>query len=125
MANPAGPGDGSAAAPAPTFEDAYAELEQTAQALQQGQLSLDDTLRLYERGCFLARYCLEKLEGVELKISQLMARADGSFTTRPIASEKDVVPSGFQVAPEAAAGSSDSPDEAEEEFLKEQRELFD
>src|SRR5437868_9336357 len=75
-----------------TFELAYAELEQTAQSLQQGQLSLDETLRLYERGSFLARFCLEKLDGVELKISQLMAKADGTFATRPISSEKDVMP---------------------------------
>src|SRR5438552_16012776 len=56
-----------------TFEQAYAELEQTATALQQGQLSVDGTLRLYERGSFLARFCLEKLDGVELKVSQLLS----------------------------------------------------
>ena len=97
-----------------TFEQAYAELEQTAQSLQQGNLSLDDTLKLYERGSFLARWCLEKLDGVELKVSQLLARSDGSFATRPIASEKDVT------LPEPA-----SEPELEDPALKEQRELFE
>ncbi len=97
-----------------SFEQAYAELEQTAQALQQGNLSLDDTLKLYERGSFLARWCLEKLDGVELKVSQLLARSDGSFGTRPIASEKDVTP------PEPPP--AEPPDD---EALKEQKELFE
>ena len=109
-----------------TFEQAYAELEQTAQALQQGQLSLDDTLRLYERGSLLARYCLQKLEGVELKVAQLLTRADGSFTTKPIASEKDVTPPEPQPAeaaptPRPAAAT----DPVDEDALREQKELFD
>jgi exodeoxyribonuclease VII small subunit len=100
-----------------TFEQAYAELEQTAQALQQGQLSLDETLRLYERGSFLARYCLQKLEGVEMKITQLMSRADGTYTAKPIASEKDITP------PEPTQPEPQPPpDEAD---LQEQKELFE
>jgi exodeoxyribonuclease VII small subunit len=98
-----------------TFEQAYAELEQTAQALQQGQLALDDTLRLYERGSLLARYCLQKLEGVELKVAQLLTRADGSYATKPVASEKDVTPPEPQPAEPAAPpaiASSDHPDDA-------------
>jgi exodeoxyribonuclease VII small subunit len=106
-----------------TFEQAYAELEQTAQALQQGQLSLDDTLKLYERGSFLARFCLEKLDGVELKVSQLLARGDGTYGTRPIVSEKDVTP------PEPSPPSSppQMPDAEPEDdvFSKGQRELFE
>jgi exodeoxyribonuclease VII small subunit len=102
-----------------TFEQAYAELEQTAQALQQGQLSLDETLRLYERGSFLARYCLQKLEGVELKVTQLLSRGDGSYTTRSITSEKDVVP------PEPPAAAPPASAEPEEDALRGQKELFD
>ncbi|HLQ31872.1 MAG TPA: exodeoxyribonuclease VII small subunit [Chloroflexota bacterium] len=101
-----------------TFEQAYAELEQTAQALQQGQLSLDETLRLYERGSFLARYCLQKLEGVELKVTQLLSHGDGTYSTKPITSEKDISP---PEAPSAEDGSSEPEDAA----LKEQKELFD
>ena len=39
-----------------TFEQAYAELEQTAQSLQQGQLSLDETLRLSTNELIARRY---------------------------------------------------------------------
>ena len=108
---------------APTFEQAYAELEQTAQALQQGQLSLDETLRLYERGSYLSRYCLEKLEGVEMKITQLLAHADGTYSAKQITSERDVSPPAAIPAPERPSeADEDTPDE---DFLKEQRELFD
>lgn len=100
----------------PTFEQAYAELEQTVSALQQGQLSLDETLRLYERGSFLARCCLQKLDGAELKVSQLLARADGSLSTRPIASERDVVPPALR---------PDQPPEGEDLAFNAQKELFD
>ena len=107
-----------------TFEQAYAELEKTANALQQGQLSLDETLRLYERGSFLSRFCLERLDGVELKVTQLLARAGGAYTTKPIASEKDITP------PEPALAESSEPSPAAanqggDAYLKEQRELFD
>lgn len=105
-----------------TFEQAYAELEQTAQALQQGQLSLDDTLELYERGSILARYCLEKLEGVELKITQLLTRADGTYTTKAIGSEKDVSAPEPPPAEPSASGPPEAPEDA---ALKEQRELFE
>src|SRR5689334_11667814 len=97
-----------------TFEQAYAELEQTAQSLQQGQLSLDETLRLYERGSYLARYCLQKLEGVELKVAQLLQRTDGTYGLRGLTSEKDVTPPEPPAAP--------PPDEDTPEG---QKELFD
>ena len=103
-----------------TFEQAYAELEQTAQALQQGQLSLDESLRLYERGSFLARFCLEKLDGVELKVTQLLSHADGTYSAKVIASEKDVTP------PQPVAQPEQPPEPSEDElFLKDQRELFE
>lgn len=101
-----------------TFEQAYTELEKTAQALQQGQLSLDETLRLYERGSTLARSCLQKLESVELKVSQLLSRGDGTYATKPIASEKDVTP------PEPQAPESQEP-EIDDDELKGQKELFE
>ena len=113
--------NGAAAPDSLTFERAYAELEQTVQALQQGQLSLDETLRLYERGSFLSRFCLEKLEGVEMKVTQLLAHADGSYSTRVLASEKDI---GQPVPPPAEPPARPrSPDE-DDDPLRNQRELF-
>jgi exodeoxyribonuclease VII small subunit len=113
--------DPKQATPAPdelTFEQAFSELEKTAQALHQGQLSLDQMLQLYERGSALARSCLQKLDSVEMKVSQLLSRGDGTFGTKPIASEKDVTP------PEAQPSEPEEP-ELDEDELKGQKELFD
>lgn len=54
-----------------TFEEAFAELEETVQKLEEGGAALDDSLALFERGQELAAYCGVKLDQAELKIRQL------------------------------------------------------
>ncbi|MBI4771850.1 MAG: exodeoxyribonuclease VII small subunit [Chloroflexi bacterium] len=54
-----------------TFEQAFAELEKIVAQLEQGSLSLDDSLALFERGQALAAQCAELLNAAELKIKQL------------------------------------------------------
>lgn len=54
-----------------SYEDATAELEQLVQQLESGQMSLDDTLKSYQRGAGLLRYCREKLQAVEQQIQML------------------------------------------------------
>jgi exodeoxyribonuclease VII small subunit len=53
------------------FEDIYRQLEETVAKLEQGGLSLDETLALYERGMGLAQRCQEMLREAELKITRL------------------------------------------------------
>ncbi|MGH2364624.1 MAG: exodeoxyribonuclease VII small subunit [Chloroflexota bacterium] len=86
-----------------SFEQAYAELEKTVAALQQGQLSLDETLRLYERGTELARGCRQALDEVELKVSRLVAQASGALAVRPLqpTSPTDAAP--YAAEPSSAA----------------------
>ena len=62
---------------APRFEDALKELEEVVARLEKGELSLEDSLRLYERGIGLARHCHAKLEEAEGKIELLMKDARG------------------------------------------------
>jgi len=59
-----------------SFEQAFQELEQIVRRLEAGQLSLDDSLALFERGQVLAARCGRLLETAELKIKQL--RPEGS-----------------------------------------------
>lgn len=56
-----------------TFEAALAELETTVRRLEDGALSLDEALALYERGVALARLCGQRLDAAELRIQQLDA----------------------------------------------------
>jgi exodeoxyribonuclease VII small subunit len=63
--------------PAPKFENALQELEEVVARLEKGELSLEDSLRLYERGIALARHCHVKLEEAEGKIELLMKDSRG------------------------------------------------
>jgi exodeoxyribonuclease VII small subunit len=61
----------------PTFEAALKRLEEIVQALEKGELTLDDSLRLYEEGIQLSRLCHSKLEEAEGKIAILLKDARG------------------------------------------------
>jgi exodeoxyribonuclease VII small subunit len=61
----------------PKFEDALKELEDVVTRLEKGELALEESLRLYERGIALARQCHAKLEEAEGKIELLMKDARG------------------------------------------------
>ena len=54
-----------------TFEQLYAELEQHVEKLEQGGLSLEEAIAVYEEGMALARRCQEQLDAAELKITKL------------------------------------------------------
>ncbi|MGE5139762.1 MAG: exodeoxyribonuclease VII small subunit [Rudaea sp.] len=55
-----------------SFEDLYNELETTVSKLEEGNLSLDESLALYERGLLLARQCGEMLDRAELRLKELV-----------------------------------------------------
>ena len=54
-----------------TFEQIYAQLEERVGKLEQGGLSLEEAIALYEEGMTLARRCQEQLDAAELKITKL------------------------------------------------------
>jgi exodeoxyribonuclease VII small subunit len=54
-----------------TFEQAFRELEDTVARLEDGELSLEESLALFERGQQLSAYCSRLLEQAELKVTQL------------------------------------------------------
>lgn len=58
------------------FEAAIAELETIVKKLEEGDLSLEQSLGLYERGVRLSRYCHGRLEEAERRIEVLDERGD-------------------------------------------------
>ena len=54
-----------------SFEEAYHGLEEAVAQLEKGDLSLDDSLAVYERGTALAERCTALLTAAELKIRRL------------------------------------------------------
>ena len=63
----------------PSFEAAFAQLEEIVGKLEVGDLPLDDALALYEQGQRLAAYCSARLDEAELKVQKLT----GSGTVEP------------------------------------------
>lgn len=54
-----------------SFEALYRKLEETVEKLEQGGLSLEDSIALYEEGMRLAKRCQELLDEAELRITRL------------------------------------------------------
>ena len=54
-----------------TFEQAFAELEETVRKLEAGGLTLEESLALFERGQALAAHCNTHLDQAELQVRQL------------------------------------------------------
>jgi exodeoxyribonuclease VII small subunit len=56
------------------FEAAIAELETVVKKLEDGELSLEQSLALYERGVTLSKFCHARLEDAERRIELLNER---------------------------------------------------
>lgn len=54
-----------------SFETALSRLEQIVVSLEKGDLSLEDSLKLYEEGISRARFCQTRLEEADSKIEVL------------------------------------------------------
>jgi len=59
-----------------TYEEAYARLSEVLETLETGDLSLDESLSLYELGAALAAFCERKLDAAELRIRQWQPQGD-------------------------------------------------
>lgn len=68
--------------PAPDFEKALAELETLVARMEQGDLSLEDSLQQFERGIELTRACQQALKAAELRV-QVLIEKQGRQCTAP------------------------------------------
>lgn len=70
------------------FEKSLDELETLVRDLEQGELTLEQSLAAFERGVKLTRQCQSALKSAEQRVEQLVQTSDGSLETRPF-SESD------------------------------------
>ena len=63
-----------------TFEESMERLEEVLCRLENGNETLDASLKLYEEGISLVRTCTERLENAEQRMKILQVQADGSAT---------------------------------------------
>ncbi|MBU6266635.1 MAG: exodeoxyribonuclease VII small subunit [Sphingomonadales bacterium] len=67
-----------------TFEDALRALEDVVRRLESGDVPLDDSITLYERGEALRRHCQARLDAAGARIERIIAGPDGQPAgTRP------------------------------------------
>lgn len=63
-----------------SFEQALAALEQIVQALERGDVPLDQSISLYERGEALRAACQQRLDAAQARIERIVTGADGRAT---------------------------------------------
>ncbi len=70
-----------------SFEDALKRLDEIVTGLEKGDVSLSDSMRLFEEGTLLIRQCSELLDSAEQQVVRLKKGADGSPEESPFLPE--------------------------------------
>jgi exodeoxyribonuclease VII small subunit len=68
------------------FDESLAELEQLVERMEQGNLPLEESLKLFERGVQLTRSCQKALKDAEQKV-QVLVEENGEPTLQPFTDE--------------------------------------
>ena len=71
-----------------TYEDSVKRLEDIVSALERGDASLDESLKLFEEGTKLVTSCGKMLDEAEQKVVRLTKGADGAPVESPFISEE-------------------------------------
>ncbi|MBU1298471.1 MAG: exodeoxyribonuclease VII small subunit [Bacteroidetes bacterium] len=62
-----------------TFEQSFKRLEKIVDILERGEVSLEESIKMYEEGIELSKVCLDKLTEAELKIKKLSKDVNGKL----------------------------------------------
>jgi len=66
-----------------TLEQSMKQLEQIVLELESGDLPLEQALKKFEEGMELSRFCSQKLDETERRITQLMQNSSGRIVEKP------------------------------------------
>lgn len=66
-----------------SFEKDLKRLEDIVAKMEQGDVPLDESMKLFEEGVKLSRLCSERLDKAEKKVEIITADKNGNMTTRP------------------------------------------
>jgi len=70
------------------FEEYLKKLENIVHQLEEGELTLDESAKIYEEGMNISKICLEKLNKTKKKIEQLVIKSEEDYAIKPF-SEKE------------------------------------
>ena len=62
-----------------SFEEAIERLDEIVANLETGEVALEESIKLFEEGMQLSKYCMEKLTEAERKLQKLARKEDGDF----------------------------------------------
>ncbi|KPK88267.1 hypothetical protein AMJ80_11300 [bacterium SM23_31] len=65
--------------PTQKFEDALKRLEEIISNLEQGDIPLDETVKMFQEGITLAKLCKDKLQSAEKEIQKIIKDTNGEF----------------------------------------------
>jgi exodeoxyribonuclease VII small subunit len=71
------------------FEGSLKELEKIAELLESGDMSLDESIRQFERGMRLARFCRKKLDEAEKRIEILQKTGGGHVVSKEVTVDEE------------------------------------
>jgi exodeoxyribonuclease VII small subunit len=71
------------------FEDALNKLEKIVSQLEKGDISLEESLKLFEEGIRLSRLCNQKLDEAEKRVEILLKNEEGTLKAQPFVSSID------------------------------------
>lgn len=72
-----------------SFEDALRALEDVVRRLESGDVALDDSITLYERGEALRKHCQTRLDAAQARIEKIVQGPDGQAAgTQPFDAER-------------------------------------
>lgn len=76
-------------AKAKSFEQNIKELEEIVTALENGETTLDESLKLFEQGIKLSKTCQSMLDKAQQKVTVLLQNNDGEITEENFAGSED------------------------------------
>jgi exodeoxyribonuclease VII small subunit len=71
-----------------SFENALQRLEEVLESLEHGNLNLEESVKAFEEGVGLVRFCHGKLDEVERRVELLLKDEAGRFFTKPFPEEE-------------------------------------
>lgn len=71
-----------------SLEESLKKLETIVDQLEKGDMSLEDSLKLFEEGVGLSAACKKELDAAEGKVQMLIKQRDGSLKTEPFPADE-------------------------------------
>ncbi len=68
------------------FEEALEKLEEIVRKMEAGEMTLEESLKSFEEGIRLSRFCAKKLDEADRRVDILL-RQEGELVTRPFTEE--------------------------------------